>query len=184
MFDGKIVPSRTITALEEGTIMTKTPEAPTKKVSRRDAIKILTAVAGATALANTPARWSKPELKVGVLPVHAQTSVVTPVYTLTADADEPVSFCGNQTIQLNSTATISPVATGILLRFTITSTGVTVTPPLTGTVATNASGMVSLSIDTDGGNSGNDNEVTIVWSFENSSQGTNTDSQQFIQNGC
>lgn len=164
--------------------MSNKSETPTKKVSRRDAIKLLTAVAGATALANTPARWNKPDLKVGVLPVHAQTSVVTPIYTLTAEADDSVSFCGNDPIQLTSTAIISPITSGILLRFTITSTGVTVTPPLTGTIATNASGIVSLSIDTDGGNSGNNNEVTIVWGFENSSQGTNTDSQQFTQNGC
>lgn len=171
--------------------MSKTPEAPThrpafgagKKVSRRDAIKLITAVAGATALANTPARWSKPELKVGVLPVHAQTSVVTPVYTLTAGADELVSFCGFPTT-LTSTATILPVATGIVLRFTITSVGVVITPPLTGTVATDASGMVSLTIDTDGGGQSENNAVTVVWSFENPSNGTGNDSQVFSQNGC
>ena len=47
-----------------------------KKISRRDAIKLLGAVAGATALANLPSKWSKPELVSGVLPAHAQTSAV------------------------------------------------------------------------------------------------------------
>ena len=46
----------------------------TKKITRRDAIKLLGAAVGATALANLPSRWSKPELVSGVLPVHAQTS--------------------------------------------------------------------------------------------------------------
>ena len=45
-----------------------------KKLSRRDAIKLLGAAAGATALANLPSKWSKPELVSGVMPAHAQTS--------------------------------------------------------------------------------------------------------------
>lgn len=47
---------------------------PQKKVSRRDAIKLIGAAAGAAALANLPSKWSKPELVSGVLPAHAQTS--------------------------------------------------------------------------------------------------------------
>ena len=45
-----------------------------KKISRRDAIKLLGAAVGATALANLPSKWNKPELVSGVLPAHAQTS--------------------------------------------------------------------------------------------------------------
>jgi len=45
-----------------------------KKISRREAIKLLGAAAGASLLANIPAKWSKPELTGGVLPAHAQTS--------------------------------------------------------------------------------------------------------------
>ncbi|MCJ7433012.1 MAG: hypothetical protein MUO77_05945, partial [Anaerolineales bacterium] len=45
-----------------------------KKISRRDAIKILGAVAGASVLVNLPNKWSKPFLSSGVLPAHAQTS--------------------------------------------------------------------------------------------------------------
>ena len=47
---------------------------PPKKLSRRDAIKLLGAATGAAMLANLPSKWSKPELASGVLPAHAQTS--------------------------------------------------------------------------------------------------------------
>jgi hypothetical protein len=46
----------------------------TKKLSRRDALKVLGAAAGATALANLPAKWTTPKLEAGVLPAHAQSS--------------------------------------------------------------------------------------------------------------
>ena len=45
-----------------------------KNLSRRDALKVLGAAAGAVALANLPEKWSSPELESGVLPAHAQTS--------------------------------------------------------------------------------------------------------------
>jgi hypothetical protein len=45
-----------------------------KQLTRRDAIKLLGAVAGASMLANLPTKWSKPSLMSGVLPAHAQTS--------------------------------------------------------------------------------------------------------------
>lgn len=48
----------------------------TKKVTRRDAIKLLGAAAGAAMLANVPTKWSKPSLMSGVLPAHAQTSCI------------------------------------------------------------------------------------------------------------
>jgi len=44
------------------------------KLTRRDALKILGAAAGASVLANLPSKWSTPELTSGVLPAHAQTS--------------------------------------------------------------------------------------------------------------
>ena len=43
-------------------------------LSRRDALKLLGAAAGASVLANLPSRWSTPQLTAGVLPAHAQTS--------------------------------------------------------------------------------------------------------------
>ena len=48
-----------------------------KKLSRRDALKILGAAAGASVLANLPSKWSTPELASGVLPAHAQVSGLT-----------------------------------------------------------------------------------------------------------
>jgi len=47
-----------------------------KKISRRDAIKVAGAAAGASVLANLPTKWNTPEIVSGVLPAHAQTSVV------------------------------------------------------------------------------------------------------------
>ena len=73
-----------------------------KKLSRRDAIKLLGAAAGAVALANLPSKWSKPELVSGVLPAHAQTSnlpvlpsVTTVAITYITDLNIP--FDGNIT---------------------------------------------------------------------------------------
>jgi len=45
-----------------------------KRLSRREAIKILGTTTGASLLANIPAKWSKPELTGASLPAHAQTS--------------------------------------------------------------------------------------------------------------
>jgi hypothetical protein len=49
---------------------------PTRELSRRDALKLFGAAAGATVLANLPSKWSTPALTAGVLPAHAQTSFV------------------------------------------------------------------------------------------------------------
>jgi hypothetical protein len=49
------------------------------QLSRRDALKVLSAAAGATALANLPKKWDTPKLLSGVLPAHAQTSVCNAV---------------------------------------------------------------------------------------------------------
>ena len=43
-------------------------------LSRRDALKLLGAAAGASVLANLPSRWSTPQSVAGVLPAHAATS--------------------------------------------------------------------------------------------------------------
>ncbi|MCB2179597.1 twin-arginine translocation signal domain-containing protein [bacterium] len=53
-----------------------------QNLSRRDILKVLGAASGAAVLANLPAKWSSPELAVGVLPAHAQTSVC---YALTIE---------------------------------------------------------------------------------------------------
>lgn len=49
-------------------------EETSKRLSRRDALKLIGAATGAAVLANLPSKWVKPELVSGVLPAHAQTS--------------------------------------------------------------------------------------------------------------
>ena len=73
-----------------------------KKISRRDAFKVLGATLGATVLANLPSKWSKPEVVRGVLPAHAQStsaptlpSVTTVSITYVNDLNIP--FDGNIT---------------------------------------------------------------------------------------
>ena len=77
------------------------------KLSRREAIKILGTTAGASLLANLPAKWSRPELSGGFVPAHAQTSgcvdsalkievieyinAITPALTVSYYADLPTS---------------------------------------------------------------------------------------------
>ena len=154
----------------------------TKKISRRDAMKILAVVAGASALASVPSKWTKPGLDIGVLPVHAATSGG---HTLAAGASDPAAnFCW----PLISTATISPVATGILMHYAITTGGivsVTIPAALSGTVPTDASGVASLSISvniTPGAFNAGDT-VTVTWSFQNTSDGTGSGVQVFTSAG-
>src|SRR5688572_3340932 len=87
-----------------------------KKISRRDAIKLLGAVTGATVLANLPSKWKTPEIVRGILPAHAQTSLV--LHTLACDV-----FQGNipepDGDQYTSGVTISPATSGIVMRWTL-----------------------------------------------------------------
>ncbi len=157
---------------------------PSKEISRRDAMKILAAVAGAAALANIPGKWTKPGLEVGVLPAHAQTSVGA--HTLAAGASDPAAnFC----FPLDSTVTITPPTSGILMRYVITpSAGVIITSPaaLTGTASTNASGIASLSVTVDGFSFTVGSTVTVTWTFESPSDGAGSGAQVFtsVGGGC
>jgi hypothetical protein len=165
---------------------------PSKEVSRRDAMKILAAVAGAAALANLPSKWSTPELATGVLPAHAQTSNPLTVYTLAAAPNDPqANFCQ----ELPSIARITPIAAGIMLNYVITTNsaplavgpGIIITsPPLTGTVPTDAFGEAQLTIIVDQFSFLADDTITVTWSFANASDGTNNGSQVFtsIGSGC
>ena len=151
------------------------------KISRRDAMKILAAAAGATALANIPDRWTRPDMEVGVLPAHAQTS--PGLYTITAGASEPdANYC----FPLISTATISPPTFGIELRYTITPSpaGLSILSPtpLSGTLFTDSSGNGELIIDVDEPFDVSDT-VTVNWSFENPSDGAGSGIQIFTSGG-
>jgi hypothetical protein len=167
---------------ERKTTMTPTPPG---KISRRDALKILTAAAGAAALANLPPKWSKPGVEVGVLPAHAQTSIghvlqdPPPPELL----DSPDACYDGQNVGL--TAVISPPTAGILLQYTltynVTGPGGSITSPvsLTGTLSTNVSGQVNLvvTVTPDSPFFGTEGTLTVVWSFVNPGDGTNTVSQ-------
>ena len=50
------------------------PDKKTDQLSRRQALKTITALTGAVTLSTLPGKWSSPVLKAGALPVHAQTS--------------------------------------------------------------------------------------------------------------
>lgn len=161
-----------------------TPTQP-RKISRRDALKILTAATGAVALANLPPKWSKPGMEIGVLPAHAQTSVLhvlqqpQPAEFL----DSPDACYDGQNIGL--TAVISPPTAGILLQYAlayvVTGPGGSITAPVppTGTLSTNASGQVSLTVTVtpDSPLMGTEGTLTVVWSFVNPTDGMGTVSQ-------
>jgi hypothetical protein len=158
--------------------MTKTV---TQKISRRDALKILTAAAGAAALANLPPKWSKPSLEIGVLPAHAQTSTT---HTLVAGPDDPAA---NYCFPFGSTVTITPPTPGILMHYVITRSNsgtVIASPALTGTVPTNATGVASLTVTVNTSSIFNPGDTaTVTWSFANASDGMGTSSQVFTSAG-
>src|SRR5688500_16715747 len=103
-----------------------------KKISRRDALKLLGAAVGAAMMANLPRKWMKPESVAGVLPVHAQTSLLnTPTSTATPSAtatNDPLIPTNTSTATPTDTLTptSSPTPTDTL---TLTSTA-TLTPIL------------------------------------------------------
>ena len=152
-----------------------------KKLSRRDAIKILAAATGAGVLANIPSKWTKPGMEFGVLPAHAQGSV--PIHTLAAGADNlQANFCWPFT----STVTITPSTEGIVLRYDIVTGGIVtiISPnPLSGTLPTDAAGMASLEITVNNMAFGNGDTVTVTWSFEDPADGSGSDEQIFTSAG-
>ncbi|MCQ3938719.1 MAG: hypothetical protein DPW18_16980 [Chloroflexi bacterium] len=152
---------------------------PTRELSRRDAIKIIAAAAGAAVLANIPAEWVKPDLEVGAIPAHAQTSG----RAIAAGASDPdANFC----FPLISTAAIIPPEAGIVLRYVITpSPGITILVPasLTGTIPTDGAGSVSLAIEVDTSSFNVGDTVTVTWSFDNPADGTDSDAQVFTSGG-
>ncbi len=151
--------------------MTETKQK-TKKLSRRDAIKLLGAAAGASMLANLPSKWSTPELTSGVLPAHAQTSTVLATLQCSPDIFPFI------TLTFLSTVTINPALDGIMMRWNVTfnnSSFFVVVSPTTGTAATVGGVATYLSpviiYNALGAT------VTVTWSFENPLDGTGTCNQ-------
>jgi len=148
---------------------------PSKEISRRDAIKILAAVAGATALVNLPDKWTKPGMEVGVLPAHAQTSLASIVAG-------PSLVAGGCRSTVTSTATISPPRLGVVLRYNITvGGGVSVSVPLTDTRTTDAGGVATLLMDIAFGAG---DPVIVTWTFENPADGSGSAAQVFSYPGA
>lgn len=161
----------------------------TKKLSRRDAFKVLGAVAGASLLANLPSKWSTPELASGVLPAHAQTS--GPLLTILRQRVDGIDFdCGtsNQCDDfVDHAVQISQPVAGIPMRWTVAVDAGTINfspvPPtnpaglLTGVVNTDASGVASLFVlySTIGAAT-----ITYTWTFENPADGSGSCSATFL----
>jgi len=130
-----------------------------KKISRRDAMKILGAAIGAAALANLPSKWDKPELAQGVLPAHAQQSVAVAV-AVVAPVVAPVCLAAVGNVALGKTCTASSVeAPGTLVPNNATD-GNTVA---TRWASENASGVDPQWIYVDLGANYSINRVTIYW---------------------
>ena len=147
----------------------------TKKISRRDAMKILAAAAGGAALANIPSKWTKPGLEIGVLPAHAATSMLA-----AAACGANTNFApGNVNDTATSSVTISPARAGVLMHFNAVSSGSFSSGyfPQSGDVATNASGVATALIQA--GCSLTGDIIQVTWSFVNPSDGTGTCMQTF-----
>jgi hypothetical protein len=64
-----------------------------KSITRRELLKVLVAAGGGiTAAAFLPAKWVKPVVQSGVLPVHAQTSGLGRIYGTGANPGATVDF--------------------------------------------------------------------------------------------
>ena len=121
---------------------------PSKKLSRRDAIKLIGAAAGASVLASLPTKWMKPEITTGVLPVHAQTS-----WPYSFVACDPSS--GEDTIISGTLhAQITPITN---------NTGVSVSLNPSGTYQTDGSGQANSSTYQLAGVS--PQSITLEWTF-------------------
>ncbi len=105
-----------------------------QKISRRQALKLLTAVSGAITLSSLPNQWSKPLLKVGILPAHAQTSPFPVTDTPTATSTNtpaPTNTSTNTPTPTNtSTATNTPTPTNTATPTDTPSPTATATPAL------------------------------------------------------
>ncbi len=170
-----------------------------KKVSRRQAIKLLTATAGVATLASLPNKWVKPVLNAGVLPAHAQTSLthVFGLVTVTVIPPQPQNakrktisskrvsaqvdeeFFSNDI--LSTSAPIVPPTAGIQIRRTISildNTHPSFSFPDVSQGPTDGTGTYygpDFDLSTWNGQQYiGQQQVNILWEFVNSSNGTNT----------
>ncbi|NKQ34751.1 MAG: twin-arginine translocation signal domain-containing protein [Chloroflexi bacterium] len=104
-----------------------TPDKKTDQLSRRQALKTIAALTGATALSALPGRWSSPVLKTGALPVHAQTSPNTLVIAnfRYSTGQPPTGEIPTEpvTITVDYTDSAGAVTTGSSMRLVIDTSG-------------------------------------------------------------
>ena len=142
-----------------------------KKISRRDAIKLLGAATGAAMLANLPSKWKTPELASGVLPAHAQTSTSAILHTLACAADDI-----DAPSPASSSVTITPPTPGISMTYNVFDANGVIFPITNpGTVLTDGSGVATLNGIVTGGAG-----FTVTWSFTNPADGTGNCVQQIF----
>ncbi len=150
---------------------------PTKRMSRRDAMKILGAAAGASVLAGLPSKWSKPELAAGALPAHAQTTGVS--HTLKCAAlvitppPGPAPSPNPPNLPITSKVTISPPDPGIDMHYQIAPTGMVTIDPLNGIVPTDALGQAEVLFHVAAVGSP-PHSVTVTWKFVDSALSPDT----------
>jgi hypothetical protein len=155
-----------------------------KKISRRDAMKILGAAIGGAALSTLPPQWSKPALAASQLPAHARQSAVAGYQIdsvlISADPNNPTNYCFGSFI---ARATITPPVRDIVLSYAITLDGgvanITDPVPPNGQVATDNNGQASVNITLAVGGG----MLAVVWNFVNPGNGT-VPSTQSIDFGC
>lgn len=93
---------------------------PNRKLSRREAIKLLGVATGATVLANLPSKWSTPELAQGVLPAHAQTSSLGLLIESCNFTLDIITGAWSSAPFVVPVANIPPIPPATGMRFTIT----------------------------------------------------------------
>jgi hypothetical protein len=145
-----------------------------KKITRREALKALTAAGGAVmAGAMLPDKWAKPVIGSGVLPAHAQASVVFEIVDC--------QFYQTDSYPINSMAWINPIEKDISLTCewifqpydnSVTTNGVL--PSGTKTALTDEEGKAYAILDEYHWGEYPYGLFTFNWKFTNPLDGTDT----------
>lgn len=142
-----------------------------KKLTRRDAIKILSAAAGASVLANLPSKWSSPELTSGVLPAHAQTSVILYSLVCSSNINILVTDVGNSQHTGTFSASLTPTTPDVSVDYQIDitptfGTAILSSPATSSGSVMSSGGAVSLDVTIDytlGINGMSLGDVKVTW---------------------
>jgi len=105
-------------------------------------------------------------------------------YTMTVGSSQTVNICYD--LPLVSTATVSPAAAGIPMKYTVThdpTVRVSGLASLTGTVITDANGQANISFSAAVDFTGNGG-VSVTWEFADTNFGSGNGIQTFSSGGC